>query len=249
MSETSAQSASAAPKGMPRPPEENLKRIGALTYENYVKAGEQAATAFIDAFTKYSCRPTADSNVLDFGCGVGRVCFPLMERLDCRLFCCDVDRSAINFIAANTKNLFPLTTNYDPPLPFADHFFDIVYSVSVWTHLPAPAEAAWLTEMKRITKPGAMLFITTAGHPTLEAHHGRGIDTSFTSDELKKRGFVFNENKLHKKDPGLWPGVTDVYGLARHDPDYVRRTWSKFMQVVDVLPGTIGKQDLVVLRH
>jgi SAM-dependent methyltransferase len=233
----------------PRPPIENINRIGAPDFDHYLKQGELALTALANAFERFYRLPAPDMNVLDFGCGVGRVAFPFVERFDTRLFACDVDPTAVAFLAANTREFIPLVSNYDPPLPFADGFLDLVYSVSVWTHLPAQAEAAWLTEMKRVTRSGAMLFITTAGHPTLAAHHGRGMDTNFTSDELKKKGFVFFENKLHKKDPGRWPGVRSEYGLARHDPDYVRRTWSKYFTVVDVLQGTVGKQDLVVLKR
>jgi SAM-dependent methyltransferase len=52
----------------------------------------------------------------------------------------------------------------NPPLPFAeDNSFDLVYAFSVFTHIPAEHQEAWLLEMKRILKPGGFLVCTVAG--------------------------------------------------------------------------------------
>jgi hypothetical protein len=53
-------------------------------------------------------------------------------------------------------------------------------------------------------------------------------------------------------DPSLHDVVTDTvyYRNSQHTPDYVRRTWSRFFEILDLYPGYIGNnQDLVVMRR
>jgi hypothetical protein len=41
--------------------------------------------------------------------------------------------------------------------------FDLVYALSVFTHLDATGQGFWITELSRVLKPGGFLFITTHG--------------------------------------------------------------------------------------
>ena len=44
-------------------------------------------------------------------------------------------------------------------------FFDLVYGLSIFTHIEAAQQLAWITELHRIVKPGGILCITTQGKP------------------------------------------------------------------------------------
>ena len=48
-----------------------------------------------------------------------------------------------------------------PPLPFPDRFFDFVYSISIFTHLPEAMQFAWLEEINRVLKAGGEAVIST----------------------------------------------------------------------------------------
>jgi SAM-dependent methyltransferase len=50
-----------------------------------------------------------------------------------------------------------------PPLPFADGRFDLVYGLSVFTHLTEPLQHNWMAELYRVTKPGGWVLVTTRG--------------------------------------------------------------------------------------
>jgi SAM-dependent methyltransferase len=49
------------------------------------------------------------------------------------------------------------------PPPYADDSFDLVYAISVFTHLTQDVAVAWAAEMRRVLRPGGMFFFTTRG--------------------------------------------------------------------------------------
>src|SRR5205085_7059308 len=51
----------------------------------------------------------------------------------------------------------------EPPLPYAEHQFDVVYAVSVFTHLTEPLQHEWMAELRRVVKPSGLVLFTTRG--------------------------------------------------------------------------------------
>lgn len=45
---------------------------------------------------------------------------------------------------------------------------DLVYSLSLFTHLPEHLAAEWLNDLARVLKPRALLIMTTHGFPALD---------------------------------------------------------------------------------
>jgi ubiquinone/menaquinone biosynthesis C-methylase UbiE len=50
-----------------------------------------------------------------------------------------------------------------PPLPLESNSFDVVYAVSVLTHLSVAQQHAWLKELRRMLRPDGSLILTTHG--------------------------------------------------------------------------------------
>lgn len=212
----------------------------------FVHQGTQMAIAIRDAIERFSDRPMSELKILDFGCGVGRVAMPLRHFCGKPDICVDVDRDAIRYLKSQLPGVGCRVTDFDPPLPFRDRAFDVVFSVSIWTHLTAESSEAWLAEMARILRPGGLALLTTSNYAVLDVRRNHPVTAGFgwgdvTDEMLREQGYVFIETPAA-------PG-TGTYGLASHDPDFIRRDWSRHMEVVDILPGAIlGAQDINVLR-
>jgi SAM-dependent methyltransferase len=50
-----------------------------------------------------------------------------------------------------------------PPLPFADGQFELVYALSVFTHLTEQLQQDWIAELRRVVRPGGLVLFTTRG--------------------------------------------------------------------------------------
>jgi SAM-dependent methyltransferase len=54
-------------------------------------------------------------------------------------------------------------TELEPPLPYADCSFDLVYAFSIFTHLSVDLADRWIAELVRILKPGGYAWFTIHG--------------------------------------------------------------------------------------
>ena len=105
--------------------------------------------------------------MLDWGVGCGRVArhFPAAQRT--RLTGCDIDRDNVGMVRGASAGTF-VASRLAPPLPFDDASFDMVYGISVFTHLREPMQLAWLDELARVTRSGAILLLTTHGETAID---------------------------------------------------------------------------------
>jgi SAM-dependent methyltransferase len=106
----------------------------------------------------------AGKSVLDFGCGPGRVLRHFTaEARECSFRGCDIDVECVNWLAQHLVPPFEIFANKeDPPLPFRDGSFDLIYATSVFTHL-ADTWADWLAELRRLLRGSGLLFMTFLG--------------------------------------------------------------------------------------
>ncbi len=51
----------------------------------------------------------------------------------------------------------------EPPLAYKDGSFDLIYALSVFTHIPLNWQRAWLDELRRTLRPGGYLLCTVMG--------------------------------------------------------------------------------------
>lgn len=106
-------------------------------------------------------------SMLDFGCGAGRTLRHFHdEARTARFVGCDLDRESIDWLSAHLcPPLEAIRSDPDPPLPFADGSFDLIWAISVFTHL-VDSSAAWLLELHRLLKPGGLLMASYMGELT-----------------------------------------------------------------------------------
>jgi len=179
--------------------------------------------------------------ILDWGCGSGRVArYFGLERVD--FTGVDIDEDNIAWCSQRLGFGHFQKIPLHPPTQLPDSSFDLLIGVSIFTHLGEKVQFEWLGELQRISAKDAVLLMTIHGNNAL-CHVGRadtlalfersdGFLDMGATDHLK--GFV--------KDEGY-------YRTAYHSTDYIMKHWSKFFEILRILPGYIGNnQDLVIMR-
>jgi SAM-dependent methyltransferase len=102
--------------------------------------------------------------ILDFGCGCGRTLLwlaPWAERTE--LDGTDIDRDAISWCRGSIRFARFAMNDPLPPLPYPEKSFDLVYLISVFTHLTEDLQLLWLEELRRVSRPGGYVLVTLRG--------------------------------------------------------------------------------------
>ena len=151
-----------ANKGVPMPPPYFIYETYRLNYNGYYFGGKETAQEFADTFAKYV--DTTNCRILDWGCGPGRIVRHLPEILpSSEVYGSDYNKDYIDWCSSNLKGITFIKNELSPPINFQDSFFDVIYGISIFTHLSAEMHFAWANELLRILKPGGILYLTMHG--------------------------------------------------------------------------------------
>ena len=179
---------------------------------------------------------------LDWGCGCGRLARHFAPGTTSRLTGVDVDwdnvawcRDNLGFADFQTVPLHPPTT-----LPAGE--FDLLIGISVFTHLGADVQREWLRELRRLAAPGAILLVTVHGLTSaLRANRFPHLLRFLASRGCYNMGSCI--------DLGDFISDAQYYRSMYISQSYIRKHWTKYFDIVDIVPGYIGNnQDLVILR-
>ncbi|MDQ2917199.1 MAG: class I SAM-dependent methyltransferase [Pseudomonadota bacterium] len=185
------------------------------------------------------------AHVLDWGAGCGRVARHLPSRYADALTGCDIDRDNVDWCAATLPGTF-VASRLAPPLPFESGAFDLVYGISVFTHLREPMQLRWLEELARVAQRGAILLMTTHGQTAIDFSRMSPAEYRRVRDQVRREGIVVSGMNTqldgHAEHGGEY---VNVY----HSTGYVRQTWGRWFEVLHILPGYILHHDLVVLHR
>lgn len=114
---------------------------------------------------------------LDFGCGAARIMRqfePEAEKAE--FWGCDIDARSIDWLQENLTPPFHFFLSEETPgLPQDDASFDLIYALSVYTHL-ADDWAGWMVEHHRVLKPGGLLWTSFLGEGMIETLIGEEWD-------------------------------------------------------------------------
>jgi SAM-dependent methyltransferase len=170
------------------------------------------------------------TSIYDFGCGCGRITLPLTDVISpARVTATDSDAEATAWLSTRLPSSRIQANRALPPLPFADDTFDLIIGWSIFTHLPEDYQDAWLAELARVLSPGGMMLQTVHG-PTHFDLTGSPADDPIRNT-LPDRGFIYFENY------GSDSPFPQYYQTTFHHPDYIRERWSRWFDVLDILPG------------
>jgi SAM-dependent methyltransferase len=143
-------------------------------YEAYVRLGADTKAellALLGADWSFAGR-----RVLDFGCGAGRTLRHFLGEAEmCELWGADIDAASIEWLqGALCPPLHALRCGAEPPLAL-EPGFDLIWAVSVFTHL-TDTSLAWLLELHRLLKPGGLLMASYMGRWNSEVLTGEPWD-------------------------------------------------------------------------
>lgn len=242
--------------GPPVPPWSLRRRVGAASVSRHVEIGREVAADLEGILRRSGRQPASAGRVLEWGCGSGRVALELERWGDIDLYGCDIDGEAVEWLRGavpDGERRFRVSTP-EPPLPYDDGSFDVVYSVSVFTHLDERAQLAWLQELTRVLSPGGTMLLTTTGQLALERPYWEQMPVH-TAERLAPRlghldelGFIFVSYREDDSPlPETHPGISGDYGICFQSEAWTRQHWGSVVDIVDFLPAAVGGyQDAVV---
>jgi len=169
--------AALAADSRPAPPRELWERWS-LTLDEYVADGRRDVDTMLAILREAGADTDEITRVLDFGCAEGRM-LRFLDGPRRELWGVDVNAERIAWAQQHLAPPLRLaTTTTAPHLPFADASFDLVYAVSVFTHISELADA-WFLELLRVLRPGGHAYLTIHDERTvqvlLERSRAKGI--------------------------------------------------------------------------
>ena len=211
------------------------------------------------------------SAVLEIGCGLGRIAFPLRYVLDGSgsYDGFEIVREKVEFLTSTFTPAHPnfrfvwadvRNTYYNPDgeaaaaeyrFPYVDASFDVVFAASVFTHMAPDVAARYFAESARVLRPGGRclfsFFLLDNLRPASERPHafaGEAFDFAHLDPAFPGHAASFLDN----------PEQMTAYSIARIEQLAARAG----LQVErEPLPGFwsgvasswVSAQDLVVLRR
>lgn len=138
-----------------------MQVAGSPAPDVYLHGGELAADSIRDILARHGV-PLAGA-VLDFGCGCGRVLRRWHGEDALQVHGCDYNADLANWSRANLPFARVSVNGLHPPAPYRDQKFDLIYALSVLTHLPEASQRPWMRDFHRMLKPGGHLLVSTHG--------------------------------------------------------------------------------------
>lgn len=167
--------------GLALPPDELISQVSGIRDQQEFLAGGALGREVITAVLQRNGVQITDlGTMLDFGVGCGRVARH-WAALDVDVHGCDYNPQLVAWCRSNLPHVTARVNGLEPPLPYNDEQFDLVYALSVFTHLTEHQQRAWIAELRRVTRPGGLVLFTTHG-PTFAF-----TDPAWPSPEIRRR--------------------------------------------------------------
>jgi SAM-dependent methyltransferase len=174
-------------------------------------------------------------NILDFGCGHGRVLRALKAAFpDARLTACDLEKSGVDF-CAHTFGATPLYATKRPAEVPLSGAFDLIWCGSVLTCIAPALFEELLTLLRNHLSPGGLLLFTTHGRHVAERF--RAGSESYGLAEAALAGLVADYDRqgfghaLYPKEMLEGAGLGPEYGVSLTSPAWVTARLQKFQDL------------------
>lgn len=222
--------------GLPLPPPKLMHLVAASEdVAWFLEGGRRAASALRNVLARQGVALESLGAILDFGCGSGRVLRHWHDLKGPDLHGTDYNPALIDWCAESLPFARFRVNGLDAGLSYEDETFDLIYALSVFTHLTEARQVFWMTELTRVLRPGGYLFVTVHG-----THYLPQLGASDRQRFADGKLVVVGSNREGSNDCA-----------AFHPESYVRQTFRQGLEVVDFVPeGALGnpRQDVVLMR-
>ena len=204
------------------PPDYMLFEAFQLDYQKYYEGGERTARWIQGLFERHT--PMVEKTLLDWGCGPARVLRHFPELLGGgggAIHGTDYNPKTIAWCRENIEGATFSANQLTPPTAYTDAHFDLVYGISIFTHLSEANHQQWFDELMRISKKGGVLLLTTHGdvfREKLTDHERRDFDQG----KLVERGKVVEGHRVF---------------AAFHPPAYIRQLFESQAEILEHIEG------------
>jgi ubiquinone/menaquinone biosynthesis C-methylase UbiE len=153
----------------------------------------------------------SSDQVLDLGCGMGDLTAELQPAA-ASILGVDVAEAALRRARARHPEIAFRLAEIDGELPVEDNAFDVVWSSEVIEHVADTAR--WMSEVRRVLRPGGRLLLTTPSHGRLRLAVG-GLERYseplgdhlhlYTARSLRELLAGFDFDQVEVRAAGGWP--------------------------------------------
>ncbi|MCE7873076.1 class I SAM-dependent methyltransferase [bacterium CPR1] len=215
--------------GLPIPPKS--LRMGEIPAQEFCETGLEDVESMRRVLAASGHELEGFSSILEYGCSSGRM-LRCLHRLAAERDIWGVD-IASEHIYWCQRFLSPIkcaTVTTAPHLPFEDRSFDFIYAGSVFTHVEDLADATFL-ELRRILKPGGLLYVTILGTDSLqvfEEQRGKPLFDMILGTAAYKR--------FRSSEARMFVVGRSVFAYVFYDTEQLVAHLSKFFDVLRVEP-------------
>lgn len=152
----------------------------------FLSVGAQLCESIQGAVAESGAAVAGMGAVLDFGCGCGRVARHWRSSLLSQgaekggrrregpeVHGCDYNPDLVAWCAENLPEVRVTRNELAPPLPYVSGSFDLIYALSVFSHLDEGLQRDWLAEFHRLLAPGGLLVLSVLGE---RMRHRLGVE-------------------------------------------------------------------------
>jgi SAM-dependent methyltransferase len=212
---------------------------------DYWASGLRDMQMLMDCAEKYA---TPVQRYLDIGCASGRlVRHAACQYRDMQVYGCDINRKHVDWVNRFLPRQIVAFQNHSlPHLNLPDASTDLVSAYSVFTHVES-WDVAWLMEIARIMRPGAIAWITFHSEltwsemaPQWPLHQQMKKYPDFAQlqgNDLPHDVFVFRGNASRSYSSQVF-----------YKTSYVKDIWSRVMPLREIRRRCPGYQDVAIFR-